>query len=212
MSISASAARMRTVASKLRGVRLDRILDEIYDRRLGIRTSGYLEPSVVGHVHYGTISYRGSFAILRAVAHGPEDVLVDVGCGKGRFLYCAAKAGFRRVIGIEYENCLFDIASANVRLMRGFRERVELIHGRAQDFSYRDGTVFYFYNPFDADILRCVIDKIGAERRRPITCIYVNPRHEAVLAATAWLERYDHWQPRNPPSIWCAVSFWRSRA
>ena len=200
---------MMNVLDRLRRVP-DRILDGIVERRLGIATRGYKDVGVEGHVHYGTIGYRGSMAILRSLNDTAGKVLVDLGCGKGRFLSCAAQFPFAKVIGLEYDKELWEVGLRNAGRLRRRVCEIEIINCLAQEFTYGAGSYYYLFNPFSAEILLQVIGKIGRERTGPVVLIYVNPRHDYVLHGIPWLEKYDSWD-RGRHGVWYPASFWRCR-
>jgi hypothetical protein len=195
---------------------LDWILDHVMDWRLRIDTGGYKHMTVEGHVQYGTLPYRGSMAVLRALHGVAGRVLVDIGSGKGRFLCCAAQFPFAKVVGIEYDKELCDLSMRNVINLRRKVCDIEVVNCLAQEYSYRSGGFYYLYNPFSADILKQVVYRIGRERSGSVVLIYVNPRHENVLQEFPWLERYDFWDRgthgiRGRDGGTFQVSFWRSR-
>jgi len=56
---------------------------------------------------------------------------------------------------------------------------------------YTDGTVFFFFNPFGADILRAVLSRIQTtlgSPPRPVRFLYLNPVHSAVFRSLGWLK------------------------
>ena len=64
-----------------------RLWGGILDRRYGIQTEGwrYPENDRNGEVHmYQPTPYRLLWKIFKAIKFGQDDVLVDIGCGKGR--------------------------------------------------------------------------------------------------------------------------------
>jgi SAM-dependent methyltransferase len=77
---------------------------------------------------------------------GPDDVLVDVGCGKGRVINWWLSQGLpHRMYGIEMDP---EVASATSRRLRRFRN-VTIINGDATTSVPEDATLVYMYNPFD---------------------------------------------------------------
>ena len=52
--------------------------------------------------YYATVPYRAIFRILTFLSLKPSDVFVDLGCGKGRVVCCAATYDIAEAIGIEY--------------------------------------------------------------------------------------------------------------
>lgn len=99
-------------------------------------------------------------AIFNALGVDNNKKLLDVGCGKGAFLRIASKKNFGKLAGLEYVENLAEIARKNFRKLH-LDDRIEIIQGDAKEFDrYCDYNVFYFFNPFDKDIMEVVIDKI----------------------------------------------------
>jgi|SRR5690348_927096 len=188
-----------------------------YEYRFGISTRG-LSGFTPGdwshreHIYYGTIPYRGIFRILDSLALQRSDVIVDLGCGKGRILCCALLYHVARVVGVEDAEELVTIARKNLQKMGSRETPTVVVHGKAEDFDYSQGTIFYMFHPFGPITMRSVLSRIHSrlqQNPRVLRIVYVNPRHDSVLEATEWLERYERW-----PALQCTrypVSFWRSR-
>ncbi|MGH8650118.1 MAG: methyltransferase domain-containing protein, partial [Burkholderiales bacterium] len=74
-----------------------------------------------------------------------SDVLVDVGCGRGRVIVWWLSRGCRnRMIGLELDP---DVAQVCARRMREHKN-VEIIAGNALDSIPKEGTLFYLFDPF----------------------------------------------------------------
>jgi precorrin-6B methylase 2 len=198
-----------------------RVENALYERRLRVSTRGlygFTSGDWIGreHIYYGTVPYRGILRIMDALALGRSDVVVDLGCGKGRVLCCALLYDVTQVFGIEDTKELCEIARNNLRRMRGKRAPAKVINGKAEDFDYSQGTVFYMFHPFGSSTLSTVlsaIDRSLQDAWRFIRIVYVNPVHDSVFEATGRFERYEHWSAVGPSSrsVGYAVSFWRCR-
>src|SRR4051794_27662217 len=95
-------APLQTVGSALtRGPFTTRLANLAWDRRLAISTRGVIPVAHEDSHHYATMNYRTIWPILDHLALGPSDVFVDVGCGKGRVLCCAAHYPVGKVIGVD---------------------------------------------------------------------------------------------------------------
>lgn len=81
----------------------------------------------------------------------PSDVLVDIGCRKGRVINWWLSQGLRnQIVGIELDA---DIAEeTRKRLHR--HKNVNIITGDALDNIPPEGTIFYLFNPFDEPIVQ----------------------------------------------------------
>ncbi len=74
------------------------------------------------------------------------DVLVDIGCGKGRVINWWLNRGLRNeMIGIELDET---IAKKTRRRLQRYKN-VKIICGDALDHLPENGTLFYLYNPFN---------------------------------------------------------------
>lgn len=78
-----------------------------------------------------------SFAQAITEVVKPGDVVVDVGAGTGLLSILAAKAGARRVIGVERSN-MAHFARKLINF-NGFSDRVEIFHGNAHDLRLDEG-------------------------------------------------------------------------
>jgi tRNA G46 methylase TrmB len=79
-----------------------------------------------------------------------SDVLVDIGCGKGRVINWWLHNGCRnRIIGIELDE---EIANRTRQRLRRYKN-VSIITGDAIQNLTADGTLFYLYNPFKEHIM-----------------------------------------------------------
>ena len=77
---------------------------------------------------------------------GPDDLLVDLGCGDGRIVVDAARRTGCRARGVELDQGLAELARANVAAA-GLAERVEIVHGDAAGVSLADATVVVVFLP-----------------------------------------------------------------
>ncbi len=122
---------------------------------------------------------------------GPDDVVIDYGCGKGRVpIWVASRFPVRRVIGVEIDKDLHAAAEANWERWSGRRrcESVEFICEDATNYEVPDDlTVVYLYNPFRGEVFERVVDNLRASvvrRARPLKVIYAFPlMHDALVAA-----------------------------
>jgi len=101
--------------------------------------------------------------------------LLDVGCGKGAFLREACKYPFGKIAGLEYVESLAKIAEINFKKLK-LDNRISIFQGDAIIFDkYKNYNVFYFFNPFDQDIMDKVMKKIVESRTQDFWVILHNP-------------------------------------
>lgn len=74
-----------------------------------------------------------------------DDVLVDVGCGKGRVInWWLSNYRANRIYGLEIDP---DVASATARRLRRYKN-VVILSGDASTLLPADGSVFFLFEPF----------------------------------------------------------------
>lgn len=103
---------------------------------------------------------------------------IDLGCGKGYVMVCAAEYPFKHVGGIEYTQELCDICKKNLRILK--HDEIEVFNCDAKEFEgYGDYDIFYFGNPFDETIISVVVEKI-LEAHKDSKCwiYYLNPHQQ----------------------------------
>lgn len=108
-----------------------------------------------------------------------EKGFIDIGCGKGYAVKTASLAGFKLTGGCEYNRYLYDICINNLKKEKIPTENIYC--GMAQEYEgYDKYDVFYFNNPFQADILIDVLKKIyDTHLGKKCKCYYLNPTNKA---------------------------------
>ncbi len=148
-------------------------------------------------VHYMGVSPRIFRKLVKDLGVRPEDyTFVDLGCGKGAALLMAADRGFASIVGVELNSRLVPIAERNAAayVRRGAAvSPIQVIHGDAVAYDFPDApTVLFMFNPFGADTLRDVLDKLEASLRenpRDVAVGYVSPVHAELLDRSPLFER-----------------------
>jgi SAM-dependent methyltransferase len=108
------------------------------------------------------------------------DVLVDIGCGKGRVINYWLAHGYRnRIIGLELDP---DVADSVRRRTRRW-PNVAIISGDAVDNLPEEGTIFYAYNPFGAAVMARLKARMEALflGRRAVVLLYYNCHYKGVF-------------------------------
>lgn len=158
-----------------------------YDQRLGIDTSGFVDPDQLGieegegRAYMGTPPRIADFLIDTVARPARGFTFLDVGSGKGRVLLIASRFPFRRVIGFEYSGQMNAIAMSNIRqFAKHYPDMapVEIVSGDATRLPLpEDPLVMFLYNPFGPSLMRdfAAAVKASYERKpRKIICIYYN--------------------------------------
>jgi SAM-dependent methyltransferase len=193
---------------------VNRVSDFLQDRRLGIRTDGRIEIAYRDAQRYQALPYFAIERVLDRLELGPNDVLADLGSGKGRVVCTAAQRSLARVIGIEIDPALHAAAEDNVRRLRGARAPIRLELRDAATFDFADATAVCLCNPFGGGTMAATLNRLRESRRlypRPVRIAYVNAACAHLLAAQPWLELVETWEMSTWSRIKTPVHFYRTR-
>src|SRR5689334_19465270 len=104
----------------------NRLADRLWEHRLHVRTTGHR--GVEGHDvgPYSTFAYSAINRILDELSLTPDDVFIDIGCGKGRVVCCAARRGIKQVIGVDIDEELCATARSNAEHLAGRHSPVQI--------------------------------------------------------------------------------------
>jgi SAM-dependent methyltransferase len=148
---------------RLREWRIDRMTD-----RVARRPYGRAAREVYGAADAHSFAWE---PVLGALALGPGDVLLDVGCGGGVFLRRALETGCEAV-GLDHSPQMVELA----RQTSGAR----VVEGRAEELPFEDGAftavsciVAFFFFPDPARALREMRRVLAPERGR--VAIFTTP-------------------------------------
>jgi SAM-dependent methyltransferase len=166
---------------------------------------------------FGEGYYATPFPVIDRVVrcaetHVHEFVFVDIGSGKGRVLFYAARYPFKQLIGLEFAPSLHAICEANIRRFSGpesWKARISSVCTDAVDFQFPDENLLIFmFNPFRAEVLRRVLDTLERHfqaTRKKIYIAYYNPRFGHELQNSPFLRPIDE----EPPILYVsAVPHW----
>ncbi|MHB9134420.1 MAG: SAM-dependent methyltransferase [Armatimonadota bacterium] len=187
--------------------------DALHERRMGVSTVGIKHFEDMSQnkdsVHYEPTDYDLIPPLLDYLELQPDDVFVDLGCGKGRVLVVAARYPIRKVIGLELVPEIAEAARENMQRLTT-QAPVEILQGDAVDFDPREGTVFYFYHPFGERTLTTVLNNMrqSIERNpRTIRIVYNSPPL-AGIPVNNYLDTLEWLTPET--SLLERIRIWRS--
>lgn len=173
--------RLRELAGRLRKARYgfrplhNLLIDLRYGGWCGGRTVNPFAAS--GAFPIQSIDYAALDALHRRnrIAFDPGDVLVDVGCGRGRVLNWWLSLGLQnRLIGLEL---VPSVAEATAHRLR-HHPTVEIRTGDATALLPAEGTFFFLYSPFDRGVMTRFRDALltrGRDHSR-LRVLYFNCR------------------------------------
>jgi len=174
-----------------------------------LRGGGASDPYNSGYLPVDPALCRG---LLSRVAAPERYTFLDLGCGKGRALVVATEFGFRRVVGVEINRALAQVAQRNAAAVRARfpgRPAIEVVEGDAAAFRLPPGPLVVFLNhPFWGPAMRRVAAGLAASLAgapREAVVVYLNPALPEAFDALPVLERV-------PAGGAAGCALWRTRA
>jgi hypothetical protein len=152
-----------------------------YDLRFGEILHGDIPTrfSELGAERSSNISYYALWLIFKGESIAPEDVLVDVGCGKGRMINWWLSRRLRnQIVGLEIDP---EIAAHTRHRLRKYRN-VTIVTGDGIENLPADGSLFFLFNPFQESVMSRFQERIfQLPRRDKIRIFYYNCAHADVF-------------------------------
>lgn len=167
----------------------------LQDRIYGIDTyvpGGFGRPTFADdETGYEPLSYRSLRRIRQVLGSlSEEDVVFDVGCGKGRIVCFFARSKVSKCVGIERVAAYAQAARNNASNMRSRMADIDIWEIDATTADYSEATIMILFNPFGPDTMRRVLGQIRSSLDRSprrLRIIYVNALHEEVFNEVDWL-------------------------
>jgi SAM-dependent methyltransferase len=142
-----------------------------YDLRYGEILRGDIPTrfSEFGAHRSSNVSYYALSLIFKDEPIAPDDVLVDVGCGKGRMINWWLSRRLRnQIVGLEIDP---EIAAHTRHRLRKYRN-VTIVTGDGIENLPTDGSLFFIYNPFQKSVVSRFKERILQLPRREQIRIY----------------------------------------
>jgi hypothetical protein len=123
------------------------------------------------------------------------DSIIDIGSGKGSALRVMMQFPFSKIAGIEISQHIANISKRNFKILKAKNVIIHCCNAR-QFKKYSEFNIFYFYNPFPAEIMKDVIINIinsSSHTDKEIIVIYNNPTcHSEVVSYTNFNKLYEY--------------------
>jgi predicted RNA methylase len=217
------AAVVQRVRGQLRRVspeaRANAARDVAFDQSVGIDTHGkvpFAKLDVRDQDLAQLVAYQPSppetvlTLIDRAKLDCERFAFVDLGAGKGRPCFVAARRPFRKIVGVEFSSDLCEAARANLAALRDPERRCSDIAFACQDattFELPSGPcVIYMYNPFGAEPMGRLVahlERSLAAQPRELWVLYYNAACRQLFDKSAAFTLLDGGEPMpNVPDPW----------
>ena len=171
--------------------------ESTWDASLQIKTVGRDDTNADAYHHpYEPTPYSVLDRLAKSGFFGPQDVVLDYGCGKGRVGFFLAYRTKARTVGIEYDTRIYADALEN-RATTISRIKPDFMLTRAESYEVPpEVNRCYFFNPFSVEILRKVMARILESwyaSPREVFLFFYYPADEYIsyLMTVEELEFYD---------------------
>lgn len=171
--------------------------ENTWDKRLQIQTTGRDETNADQYHHpYEPTPYRVLERLAGSGFFCKDDVVLDYGCGKGRVGFFLSYRTAAAVIGIEYDEQIYQQAQKNQKTAVP-KAKADFVLTKAEQYEVpAEVNRCYFFNPFSVEILQKVMARILEsyyESPREIFLFFYYPSDEFIscLMTVDELEFYD---------------------
>ena len=135
---------------------------------------------------------------LKMLGSVENEVIYELGCGRGRVVCEFARRPARRVVGVELNESHAETARNNSNTLRGKRSPIEILCADAAKVDLSDCTLLFMCNPFGPETLRVVMSNLEQTWHRSprrIRVVYYTPEYRDIIDACPWLTR--RWETRT---------------
>ena len=152
------------------------------DKHLKIKTNGRDD----SNSNFTNYPYEATpYVVLQELANSgyikKNDKLIDYGCGKGRVSFYLAYSNKCNMVGVEYDERLYNSALENKKRSIS-SNRVEFVYSNASEYKVDSDVIWaYFFNPFSIHVLKDVLNnlkKSKEELERKILLFFYYPSKE----------------------------------
>jgi SAM-dependent methyltransferase len=191
------------------GIRFEEPITEypFDDDRYGIDTNGIVrleELDIASRSKKHGLSYQGVGSdlftkvledVIRSCGTIGNYTFIDIGSGKGRALFLAARYPFKEIVGVEFSKELNAVAKLNIEKIARTAPacgNITSINMDALDFEFPNRPMIIFlYNPFRAKIMSRLVKKLehfGSCTAFDMRIIYINPLHADIWERSDFFE------------------------
>ena len=161
----------------------DYFVTKNYDKKFNIITSGASkkgegEGKLKDGVKYTPTSYLTLKEVFDYLDLKEDNILLDLGCGKGRVSFFGFSYGIKKAIGV-------DICNVNLKnCLLENKDNIKFLGIDASDYKLSDENVVFMFNPFGWKTLKKVLANIKESLKnnpRKLNIIYKNPIHRLLF-------------------------------
>jgi SAM-dependent methyltransferase len=182
-------------------------IDRAFDSRFDVDTGGIIEQDQLDisedrkklAIQYqGTPTVNLGLALSKLSINYPDFLFIDIGAGKGRAIFMAARYSFKGIIGVELSEDLHKICEKNITSLKKGKLKclnIKAVHQDAATFQFpNEPLVLYFFHPFNEEMFQEVLKNIGQSlerNNRQIIIMYYHPGFNNLIGEPEFLDKID---------------------
>lgn len=165
-------------------------LDKIETKSFYKNNAAHYAPSPINLINI-------SLFVISNIRYKPE-IFIDIGCGKGRVVFLAAKSRkFKKIIGIDFDPNLVHIAYKNLSKIKHLRYKNTIFFYNFDAANYlikeEKQCLIYFFNPFDEFILELFLkNNIVSFKKYHHIIVYLNDKYKEILIKMGFINIYNY--------------------
>lgn len=136
-------------------------------------------------IYYQKTPARIIFEMVALARPAPHDIFFDIGSGLGQATILVNLLSGIKSTGIEYEPAYCDYAGLCVHSLQ--LQGVTFTNINAHQGDYSQGTLFFFYTPFEGSMLLHMLDILQCESRQRVIRIFTYGHCSPLVAQQSWL-------------------------
>jgi SAM-dependent methyltransferase len=130
------------------------------------------------NTEYNTLRYLFNLVDIK-----PADIIVDVGCGRGRVIgFLSKRYPHNKIIGIEIDPL---IAEVTKKLFEK-NSNIEIRVGDINQIFPAEGNFFYLFNPFNMNMMERFVDNLRLSSKSDLILLYCNAKFVRAFDLHDW--------------------------
>ena len=130
------------------------------------------------------------------------DILIDIGCGKGKVcFYAATLKYFKKIIGIDFDNELIVVAQGYKNKFSEYDIKFRHADATEFDLSLFEQSMIFMFNPFDDKVMKIFLEKnLNAFKEKKHIIAYSNDMQYQVIEGMGFRKLWRN--PKRKMSLW----------
>jgi cyclopropane fatty-acyl-phospholipid synthase-like methyltransferase len=148
--------------------------------------------------YQGTPTINLGLTLSKLPINYTDFVFIDIGAGKGRAVFMAARFPFKGIIGVELSENLHKQCEKNISRLKKEKLNclnIKTVHQDAATFQFPgEPLVIYFFQPFTEEVFQKVLKNLEQSldlNSRQIIIMYYHPGFKNMIGEPEFLDKID---------------------